>query len=123
MVKLSLKQVTTDKIIQLMDVFAREGLPEFLVTDNGVQLTSHKMGAFLKANCISHLIASFYHPQTYGIVERMNRTAKKVRGQISRSSYTGCDRTRDRLSAYHTTPNTTGNTPFQGQYVLEQNST
>ena len=72
----------------LMDVFGREGLPEFLVTDIGVQLTSHTMGEFLKENGISHLIASLYHPQTNGLVERMNRTAKQVRGQIFRCSYT-----------------------------------
>ena len=35
-------EVTTDKMIQFLDnVVAREGLPQFLVTDNGVQLTCH----------------------------------------------------------------------------------
>ena len=67
-------------------------LPEFLVTDNGVQLTSHKMKEFLKGNGITHLHASLYHPQTNGLVERMNRTVntdRQFRGQISTSSYTG----------------------------------
>ena len=57
-------------MIKLLDnVFAREGLPEFLVTDNGVQLTSHKMKEFLKGNGITHLLASLYHPQTNCLVE------------------------------------------------------
>ena len=52
----------TDKMIQFLDnVFARDGLPEFLVTDNGVQLTSHKMKEFLEGNGITHLLASLYH--------------------------------------------------------------
>ena len=65
-------------MIQFVDnVLAREGLPEFLVTDNVVQLTSHKMKEFLKENGITHLHASLYHPQTNGLVERMNRTVKE----------------------------------------------
>ena len=92
---------------------AREGLPEFLVTDNGVQLTSHKMKAFLKGNGVTHLLASLYHPQTNGLVERMNR---KVKEDIQVSKLEGKSpvlATRERLSAYHTTPNTTtGNNPF-----------
>ena len=86
-------EVTTDKMIQLLDyVLSREWLPEFVVTDNGVQLTPHKMKEFLKGNGITHLHTSLYHPQTNGLVERMNRTVyadRHVRGQISTSSYTG----------------------------------
>ena len=108
-------EVTTDKMIQFLDnVFAREGLPEFLVTDNGVQLTSHKMKEFLKGNGITHLLASLYHPQTNGLVEIMNRTVKEgiQRGKLEGKSPVLA--TRERLSAYHTTPNTTtGKTPFQ----------
>ena len=95
-------------------MFAREGLPEFLVTDNGVQLTSHKMKEFLKGNGITHLLASLYHPQTNGLVERMNRTVKEgvQIGKLEGKSPVLA--TWERLSAYHTTPNTTtGKTPFQ----------
>ena len=102
-------------MIQFLDnVFTREGLPEFVVTDNGVQLTSRKMKEFLKGNGITHLHASLYHPQTNGIVERINRTVKEgiqignLEGKSPRLA------TREILSAYHTTPNTTtGKTPFQ----------
>ena len=111
-------EVTTDKMIQLLhNVFAREGLPEFLVTDNGVQLTKE----FLKGIGITHLHASLYHPQTNGIVERMNRTVKegiqigKLEGKSPLLA------TRERQSAYYTTPNTTtGKAPFQlmrGRYA------
>ena len=102
-------------MIQFLDnVFAREGLPEFLVTDNGVQLTSHNMKEFLKGNGITHLHASLYHPQTNSLVERMNRTAKEgiQTGKLEGKSPVLA--TWERLSAYHTTPNTTtGKTPFQ----------
>ena len=108
-------EVTTDKMIQFLDnVFAREGLPEFLVTDNGVQLTSHKLKEFLKENDITHLLASLYHPQTNGLVERINRTVKEgiQIGKLEGKSPVLA--TRERLSAYHTTPNNaTGKTPFQ----------
>ena len=108
-------EVTTDKMIHFLDnVFAREGLPEFLVTDNGVQLTSHKIKEFLKGNGITHLLASLYHPQINGLVERMNRTVKEgvQIGKLEGKSPVLA--TRERLSAYHTTPNTTtGKTPFQ----------
>ena len=72
------------------------------------------MKEFLKGNGITHLHASLYHPQTNGLVERMNRTVKegiqigKLEGKSPLLA------TRERLSAYHTTPNTTtGKTPFQ----------
>ena len=70
----------TPQIFQFLDnVFAREeGLPEFLVTDNSVQLTSHKMKEFLEGNGITHLYASLYHPKTNGLMEGMNRTMKEV---------------------------------------------
>ena len=94
-------------------MFAREELPEFLVTDNGAQLTSHKTKDFLKGNGITHLLASLYHLQTNGLVERMNRSVKegiqmgKIEGKYPVLAI------RERLSAYHTTPNTTtGNAHF-----------
>ena len=65
-------------MIQFLDnVFAREGLPAFLVIDNVVQLTSHRMKEFLKENGITHLHASLNHPQTNSLVERINRTVKE----------------------------------------------
>ena len=51
-------------MIQFLDnVFAREGLPECLVTDNGVQVTSHKMKEFLNGSDITHLLASCIIPK------------------------------------------------------------
>ena len=87
---------------------------KFLVTDNGVQLISHNMKEFIKGNGITHLLASLYHPQTNGLVKRMNRTVKEGI-QISKlEGKSPVLATRERLSAYHTTPNnTTGKTPFQ----------
>ena len=108
-------EVTTDKMIQFLDnVFAREGLPEFLVTGKGVLLTSHKMKEFLKGDGKTHLLASLYHPQIKGLVERMNRTVKECIQIGKLEGKSPVLATRERLSAYHTTPNTTtGKTPFQ----------
>ena len=111
------KEVTTDKMIQFLDnVFAREGTPESLVTDNGVQLVSHKMKDFLDSNGITHLLASLYHPQaqTNELVERMNRTVKEGIQVGKLEGKTPVRATRDRLRAFHATPNgLTGKTPFE----------
>ena len=72
------------------------------------------MKEFLKENGITHLLALLYHPQTNGLVERINRTVKegiKIGKLESKSPVLA---TRERLSAYQTTPNiTTGKTHYQ----------
>ncbi|UYV66650.1 K02A2.6-like, partial [Cordylochernes scorpioides] len=60
----------------LRQVFARFGLPEFLVTDNGRQFVSREMEENTRINGIRHTKTSPYNPSTNGLVERYVREFK-----------------------------------------------
>ena len=69
---------TTLKTIDILrSLFARYGLPEQLVSDNGPQFTSNEFGQFVRANGIRHIKSAPYHPASNGQVERFIRTMKR----------------------------------------------
>jgi hypothetical protein len=49
-----------------------------LVSDNGVQFTSHEFECFLKQCNIQHVRTSLYFPQSNGLCERFNRSLKEA---------------------------------------------
>lgn len=67
---------TAITIEKCRDVFARFGLPEILVSDNGAQFTSDGFQTFLKMNGIVHKRSAPYHPSTNGQAERNVQTFK-----------------------------------------------
>nr|XP_039248881.1 uncharacterized protein K02A2.6-like [Styela clava] len=62
----------------IRSLFARYGLPEYLVSDNGPQFSSHEFANFLKANGIKHKKSAPYHPASNGAAERFVQTFKRA---------------------------------------------
>jgi hypothetical protein len=61
--------VTSSVVIRcLTDLFARWGIPEELVCENGVQFVSHEFEQFLQSCDIKHVRTSLYIPQSNGLV-------------------------------------------------------
>ncbi len=70
-------QVTTAKvIIFLKTVFSREGFPDEIISDNGVQFVSKEFEEFLSARGIKHGFSSLYYPQSNGAIESQEYSAK-----------------------------------------------
>ena len=68
---------TTEKTLDVLrSMFARYGLPEQLVSDNGPQFVSSEFERFMKENGIKHIRTSPYHPASNGEAERFVQTFK-----------------------------------------------
>ena len=107
------RTITSEKTIECLEtIFARHGLPEVLVSDNGPNLVSEKFEAFLKENGIKHRRVTTRWAQANGEVERQNRSILK-RLQLAHAE--GKDWRRELvryMAVYRTTPHqTTGQTP------------
>ncbi|XP_013403532.1 uncharacterized protein K02A2.6-like [Lingula anatina] len=57
--------------------FARAGLPEIIVSDNGPQLTSGEFRKFCEMNGINHKLIPPYHASTNGAAERSVQVVKQ----------------------------------------------
>ena len=74
-----MSSTTTSKTIaKLRDSFARFGLPEQLVSDNGPQFVSEEFESFLSRNGVKHIRSSPYHPASNGAAERLVQTVKQA---------------------------------------------
>ena len=115
------RTITSEKTIECLEtIFARHGLPEVLVSDNGPNLVSEKFKALLKENGIKHQRVTTRWAQENGKVERQNRSILK-RLQLALAE--GKDWRRELLrymAVYRKTPHqTTGQTPaflLMGRY-------
>ena len=66
----TMTSTTTSKTISVLEeTFARFGIPEQLVSDNGQQLVSEEFETFLNRNSVKHICTSPYHPATNGAAE------------------------------------------------------
>jgi len=107
-----MSSTTASKTIEVLrEIFARQGLPAQLVSDNGPQFTSAEFAEFLRKNGVRHVTSAPYHPRTNGLAERFVRTMKAA---LKSDTSTTCVKLKlDRfLLAYRNCPHaTTGETP------------
>ena len=72
------RDISSANIVRVLkDIFARFGLPEEIVSDNGPQFVSKEFETFLNKNGIRHVRSSPYHPQSNGKIERFHCYLKK----------------------------------------------
>jgi len=69
---------TTSVIEALRSIFARYGIPEMLISDNGPQYSSKEFAAFTKLNNFHHATSSPLFPQSNGQAEQAVQTVKKL---------------------------------------------
>ena len=93
----------------LRAMFARHGLPEQLVSDNGPQFTSSEFEQFLKGNCIKHILSAPYHPASNGLAERFIQTLKCTLKASEKDGKTLQHRLAEFLFEYRATPHATTN--------------
>ena len=98
----------------LRDLFARFGIPEQIVSNNGTQFVSEEFQAFVRSNGIRHLTSAPYHPATNGLAERAVQTFKQALRSMHQSSKPVKEKLAKFLIAYRNTPHsTTGVSPAQ----------
>ena len=65
-------------ISHLNSVFAENGIPKTLVSDNGPQYSSQEFAPFWKQWDINHVTSSSLNPQSNGFIERSVQTVKNL---------------------------------------------
>eukprot|EP00731_Ephydatia_muelleri_P016083 Em0009g507a len=76
---IQLPRTTSQTLIESFKlVFAHNGIPEELVTDNGPQYTSKEMKAFAASYGFQHTTSSPYYPRGNGLAERTVKTIKAL---------------------------------------------
>lgn len=107
-----MKRATADTTIDVLKgIFARFGLPETLVSDNGPQFSRAAMARFLKENHVCHLTTAPYQPQSNGLAERAVRTL--IEGLRKKKDDTLQNRIAKFLFRYRCTPVKDGKSPSE----------
>lgn len=91
-------------IARLRELFARFGVPDVLVSDNGTQFKSNSFNEFCAINGVKHLHSPPYHPQSNGQAERFVDTFKRALLKSKGEELTP-DALQTFLQCYRTTPN------------------
>ena len=94
---------STRTIKLLNQIFIQHGIPETIVTDNGLQFTSSQFQEFCQQNSINHVRSPPYHPQSNGQAERFVDTFKRAMLK-ARGEGTTYDIIERFLFVYRTTP-------------------
>jgi len=70
----------------LMQVFSCFGVPEIILTDNGSNFVASVTEEMLKHLQCTHIRSAPYHPQSNGMVERVNGVLKKLLDKTAKNS-------------------------------------
>ena len=74
-----LKNMTSKTVVNcLIDLIARMGVPEKILTDNRANFISKTMSGFCRIMGIHQFKTSPYYPQTDSVVEHFNSTPKRL---------------------------------------------
>ena len=74
-----LKRTTADEVIRhTKSIFARHGIPEVVISDNGPQYSADAYEQFAKEYQFQHITSSPYYPQSNGEAERAVGTIKRL---------------------------------------------
>ena len=74
-----LKRIDAESICtELLNVFSRYGFPQTLLSDNGSQFKGQMTQAIMKMLNITQVHSTIYHPQSNGVIERLNKTIKNM---------------------------------------------
>ena len=74
-----LKRTTaTEVIAHMKSIFARHGIPELIVSDNGPQYSSEEFSKFMREYQCQHVTSSPLYPQSNGEAERAVKTIKDL---------------------------------------------
>ena len=108
-----MKSTMAAKTIEVLrHLFARFGLPEQLVSDNGPQFVAEEFAEFLKQNGVKHVKCAPYHPSSNGLAERFVRTFKEAMKAGARDGLPLAHRLENFLLMYRASPHaTTGVAP------------
>ena len=75
-----LRSIEAEKIAEeLIRLFARVGIPNEILTDQGSNFTSQLLSELYRLLHVHPIRTSPYHPQTDGLVERFNQTLKMMK--------------------------------------------
>ncbi|XP_062542361.1 uncharacterized protein K02A2.6-like [Armigeres subalbatus] len=99
------RSITSTVTIILRSLFARFGMPEVIVSDNGTQFTSVDFQKFCADNDIDRITTAPYHPQSNGQAERFVDTFKRSVKKIQEGKRTLHEALDIFLLVYRSTPN------------------
>ena len=103
---------------ELIKLFARVGIPEEILTDQGSNFTSSLLAELYRMLHVHPIRTSPYHPQTDGLVERFNQTLKSMLRKCATEEGKDWDKLLPYLLfAYREVPQAlTGSSPFELLY-------
>ena len=103
-----MSSTSSSKTIEVLrSMFARYGIPEQLVSDNGPQFTSDEFQQFMKGNGIKHIRSAPYHPASNGQAERFVQTLKRSLKASEQDQKTIQHRLAEFVFEYRSTPQST----------------